>query len=87
MREIPPDVDLIILQHHERPDGTGFPRRADSGFISPLAAILIIAEDMVIEAFRKGDAFSITKFYTEKLLEYNSGNFKQVLKILTKIKL
>src|SRR6185312_15892576 len=25
-QEVPPDVDVIILQHHERPDGSGFPR-------------------------------------------------------------
>lgn len=87
MREVPADVDLIILQHHERPDGTGFPRRSDAGFISPLSAIIIIAEDMVIEAFLKQDKFNIQKFYTDKLVEYASGNFKQVLKVLTKVKL
>ena len=25
--EVPPDVDTIIMQHHERPDGKGFPER------------------------------------------------------------
>lgn len=33
--EVPPDVDVIIAQHHERPDGTGFPRGLGSTYIAP----------------------------------------------------
>lgn len=47
IKEIPPDVDMIIAQHHERPTGKGFPRGMTSQQISPLAALFIVAHDLV----------------------------------------
>ncbi|NTV51333.1 MAG: HD domain-containing protein, partial [Desulfobulbaceae bacterium] len=36
-------IALLILQHHERPDGAGFPHNLSYTRISPLAAVQIIA--------------------------------------------
>lgn len=46
-RDLHPDVDEIILQHHESPDGKGFPWKLSPTRVSPLAALFIIAEDFV----------------------------------------
>ena len=41
----PAGVDQIILEHHEWPDGTGFPLRKKDFEIGLLSAIFIVAED------------------------------------------
>ena len=44
MSEIPPDVDNIIIQHHERPDGRGYPNGLRGDDI-PLAARIVHVAD------------------------------------------
>jgi len=44
---IPPDVDTVVIQHHELPDGSGFPRGLTSQQINPLAAVFIIAHELM----------------------------------------
>lgn len=46
--EIPADVEQIVAQHHERADGTGYPRGLSAKYISPLSALFIIAHDLII---------------------------------------
>jgi len=43
---IPVEVGAIILQHHEMPDGNGFPSGLKDQQITPMASLLIVAEDM-----------------------------------------
>jgi HD-GYP domain-containing protein (c-di-GMP phosphodiesterase class II) len=50
----PPDVDKIILQHHERADGSGFPRGLEWKRIFSLAAVFIVAEDFVTSIYECG---------------------------------
>ena len=45
--EIPPDVSVIIEQHHERPDGNGFPNGINFKRISVFSSIFIVAHDFV----------------------------------------
>lgn len=77
--EIPPEVDQIILSHHERPDGNGFPRRLTPNKIAPLACLFIIAHellDFVVANGPKADVAGFLKRYKEA----NSvGNFKKIL--------
>lgn len=42
-------VELAVLEHHERMDGTGYPRALSGTEISPLGRILLLAE--VVSAF------------------------------------
>lgn len=79
MKNIPADVDQIILQHHETKEGTGFPRGLISSRISPMACIFIIAEDLINfcdEAENMDD--KVRDFLIYRELRYNSGNFKKV---------
>lgn len=74
-------VDTIILEHHERPDGSGFPKGLTAAQISPLGCLFIIAEDLVLRILDK----EITKKRVEIIKkdlkrEYNKGNFRNVLK-------
>jgi HD-GYP domain-containing protein (c-di-GMP phosphodiesterase class II) len=84
--EIPPDVDLIVLQHHERPDETGFPRKLSSARISPLAAIFIVAHEMLHFMYANPEAdFDREKFIKKYGDYFSSGNFKKVLSSLEKL--
>lgn len=42
-KSIPPDTDKILLEHHELPDGTGFPRSLTATQISPLGSVFILS--------------------------------------------
>lgn len=76
---VPPDVEQIILQHHETKDGRGFPRGLDSGRIGHLPALFIIVEDLV-EFIVNGESLdtSITDFITWGRVYYDSGHFKKI---------
>ncbi len=46
----PSGVDVIIRQHHERPDGRGFPMGLPPFKISPLSAAFIMCEDLIYKS-------------------------------------
>jgi hypothetical protein len=74
-----PDVDQIILLHHETKDGSGFPRSMDANRIGQLPALFIIVENLM-EFIDNGDNIeaSITDFIVWGTSNYNSGHFKKV---------
>jgi HD-GYP domain-containing protein (c-di-GMP phosphodiesterase class II) len=70
--EIPPDVDAIIAQHHERADAQGFPRNLPHSRIGPLSSVFIIAHDLV-------------SFLYKNQAKYQFVNFKKVLAAVPRI--
>ncbi len=82
MDELPPDTDLIILQHHERPDGSGFPRGLTHTRIGTLASLFILAEDLVHHSARNGGRCDLHVFKEEYGPTYGAGHFKRVFKSL-----
>ncbi|MBF0312666.1 MAG: hypothetical protein HQK50_06020 [Oligoflexia bacterium] len=52
-RMIPPDIASIVLEHHERPDGMGFPRKINYNSITPLGKLFIVSHDIVSYIFNK----------------------------------
>ncbi len=75
-----PDLDTIILQHHERPDGSGFPRGLTSANITALSALFIMTEDLVHELYEEGFTTSkLVKVMKRFEQDYNQGSFKSVL--------
>ena len=76
---LPPDVDQIILQHHEAPDGSGYPRGLGAARIHYLAAVFIMAEDLV-QFLDDGTALetSLKDFLTWGEERYQSGNFRKI---------
>ena len=77
--DVPPDVDQIILQHHEVKDGSGFPRGITSSRISALASIFIIVEDL-LDFVEDGENLetSIKDFITWGRFYYDSGHFMKI---------
>ncbi|MGE3261664.1 MAG: HD-GYP domain-containing protein [Bacteriovoracia bacterium] len=88
MPQLPPDIDVILTQHHERPDGSGFPRGLYSQQISPLASIFIVAHDLLDFYLDKRPANPSTNFLEaflfEKDPEYTGGVFKKIAESMRK---
>ncbi len=85
-QEIPADVDIIVSHHHERPNGTGFPRGLQHNYIAPLAAVFIVAHDLSQAILNKRESFNLASFIVEAKQNYTLGNFKKVVSALEKIK-
>lgn len=81
-KEMPAEVDKIILQHHEHPYGTGFPGALSSNYISPLSTLFIIAHDLVDFVYANNGQIDIDKFLVENEKKYGAGNFKKIAKAL-----
>lgn len=80
-----PDVDFIIEQHHEQPDGTGFPRGISTGKITKLSAIFILANNFVIQLVINGVTRSTIRNICQSFEGlYNVGNFKEPFNELLK---
>ncbi len=71
----PPDVDVIVRQHHERPDGTGFPLGLNALQVFPLAAIMILAEDMLFQMYNDSN-LKPKDYLLSKEEYYNRGEFR-----------
>lgn len=83
MNEVPSDVDVIVLQHHERPDGSGFPRGIHATQIAPLAAVMIIAHDIIDAMLLEGENFNLKDFLKKTESVYNLGSFKKTWRALS----
>jgi hypothetical protein len=79
LNSLMPDVEQIILQHHEVKDGSGFPRALNAGRIGQLPALFIIVEDLV-EFIDNGENLetSITDFIMWGREFYDVGHFKKL---------
>ncbi len=75
-----PDVETIILQHHETVSANGYPRKLGPLTISPLACIFIMAHEFTNEVFKNGkenlNYDDIKNDFSEK---FKRGNFKKSL--------
>lgn len=67
----------IIEEHHEKPDGTGYPRGLSASQIAPLSALFIIAHDIANNLYRNEYNKTDLKNMLDNLeSKYAQGNFK-----------
>jgi hypothetical protein len=85
--EVPADVDIIVQQHHERPNGSGFPRGLLFNYIAPLSSLFIVAHDLTQNILDKREKFSLPVYLAENKRQLNKGNFKRVISALEKVKI
>ncbi len=83
LKELPGEVDFLVLEHHERPDGTGFPIGLNATQITPLSAVFIVAHDLLDKMVNEGQNFSIKAFLQSVEPVYQGGTFKQIWKTLS----
>jgi HD-GYP domain-containing protein (c-di-GMP phosphodiesterase class II) len=86
-KEIPADVDVIVSQHHERPDGGGFPRGLSHMQIAPLGALFIVAHDLTQHLLEQKEKFSLPAYIADRATLYSAGNFKKIMAALGKVKI
>ena len=83
LKEVPADVDKLILQHHENPMGTGFPEGLTHVHIHPLASLMMVAHDLVDWVLdRPGEEPDVMAFIEAHAEKYKTGNFRKLLKAL-----
>ncbi|MBC7711763.1 MAG: response regulator [Rhizobacter sp.] len=88
-KEIPPDVDRLLLEQHEMPDGNGFPRKLNANQLGPLTCVFIITGIFARHVLKEKGSFDVGAFVMH--LEgrgYSRGNFKdsfEVIKAMKKI--
>jgi hypothetical protein len=87
---IPPDTDKILLEHHELPEGGGFPRGLTAPQISPLGAVFILAHASATILLQEGHP---SKWRMTALLErltasrWHGGHFGKAWQALEKSEL
>ncbi len=81
----PPDTDVLIMQHHELPDGSGFPFGLKAERISPLAALFIISNDFSYYVLTDEEP-SIDDFILKAQSRYDFMNFRKIIKALERVK-
>lgn len=80
----PSDVDIIIRQHHERPDGRGFPLGLPPFKISPLSAAFIMCEDLIYKSMID-EAVDLKDYYNSQKEYYSREPFKGIYPKLLEI--
>lgn len=83
--EVPPDVDSIIAQHHELPDGSGFPRGLSGAYIAPLAAIFIVAHDMARKVRSEGAGFTVGGYLEGSRDRFKQSQFRKVIQAIEQL--
>lgn len=78
IENLPPDIDQILIQHHEKKDGLGFPRALTAARINQLSVFFNIIEDLV-EFIDDGSNVetSLTGFKIWGDCNYDSGHYKK----------
>jgi HD-GYP domain-containing protein (c-di-GMP phosphodiesterase class II) len=78
--KVPHDVETIILQHHERPNGSGFPRGVTHDQINPLSAVFIVAHELYDYSESQGQELaSMEDFVEAKSQALYEGFFKELM--------
>jgi HD-GYP domain-containing protein (c-di-GMP phosphodiesterase class II) len=81
----PPDTATLAYQHHEMPDGSGFPQGLRADKISPLSALFIVATDFSFY-FLKDEEPTMDDFLLKCQSRYDYMNFRKIVKALEKVK-
>lgn len=81
----PTDTDVLAYQHHEQPDGLGFPLKLRAEKISPLSALFIVANDFAYY-FLMDDEPNMDDFLLKCHSRYDFVNFRKIIKALERIK-
>ncbi len=78
MQSISDDVRNMILTHHERPDGTGFPKGVDGSHVSPMEALFIFSMNVSHELLKNNlDHDAVKKWLNDNIKDWSRGNFKR----------
>jgi response regulator RpfG family c-di-GMP phosphodiesterase len=76
MKEIIDETKKIILEHHEKPDGSGYPRGINATQISSLSSLFNICHDIALAMIKNDyDAAKVKIFLEDRKEYYHVGNY------------
>lgn len=79
------EVDFIIAEHHEHPNGDGFPKGLNSSSLTTISCVMILATSFTSRlASTQRSKENYWEIYLQMKRIYNTGNFKEPLKALEK---
>ncbi len=78
------DIQALIEQHHELPDGSGFPSGLKAHEIHPLSAVFIVAEDFVDYFIRYSPAPDWQAYLKSREKTYSATPFLEAFQVLKK---
>ncbi|MDD4975411.1 MAG: response regulator [Bacteriovorax sp.] len=82
-KEIPNDIDRILLEQHEMPDGTGFPQKINAHRLNPLTCVFILTGILARCILAEGATFQLENFLKKFESEgYSKGNFRESFSVL-----
>lgn len=80
------EVDFIIAEHHEHPNGDGFPKELNSSSLTTISCIMILAASFTSRLASSAKTDSVyLDIYGQMKRIYNTGNFKEPLKALERV--
>lgn len=83
---VPHDALILVLQHHERYDGTGFPRGIDYRRINPLAAVFNVCHELALYICESGGSKeNVNQLIKEMELVYKKGCYRLAIEGLKKV--
>lgn len=82
---IPEEALTIIEQHHEMPDGSGFPRGIDHRQMRPFSCLFIVSLDLANYILSKNQ-WDLDRFINTHRKKYKGDNFYKILRALNKFK-
>ena len=85
IKGIPINVDSIIMEHHERPGGGGFPRGLSASRISSLGALFIICEEFINYSQHRNESMISLDDFKRSYPEFTQKDpFKKIMASLQK---
>lgn len=82
--EIPPDVEVMIRQHHELPKENGWPSKLSHNKITPLATVFIVAHDLA-DYIIDNPKWELKDFMAKAKAKYKGQHFAKVLSALNEM--
>ncbi|MCE3014055.1 MAG: hypothetical protein LW878_13425 [Proteobacteria bacterium] len=81
----PPETDVLVLQHHELPQGRGFPVAVAAEKLSPLTQLFIVTQDFVRYVMNEEDP-SLDMYFLRAETRFEQNVFRKYISILKKLK-
>jgi response regulator RpfG family c-di-GMP phosphodiesterase len=79
VKDLPIDVDKIVLEQHEMPNGEGFPRKLTFNNIGPLSAMFILSGIVAKYILREEEKLNAKLLFdTLEMTGHGKGKFKEV---------
>lgn len=81
----PPETEVVILQHHELPDGSGFPGKVPAERLAPLTQLFIVTQDFVHYVMNDADP-QLEIYFLRAEARFSHNTFRRYIQLLKKFK-